>query len=56
VRGRVHRQVGMMALVSLLLALTVAVSSPRWGAVVAAALAASVLAAYLAIRRWGERP
>ncbi len=53
-RSKAYRQVGMMVLVGLLLSLTIVVSNPQWGALVAATLVASLLAAYLAIRRWGE--
>jgi hypothetical membrane protein len=54
VRGRAARQVGLMAIVSLLLSLSVAVASPQLGLAVAALLGILLLAAYLALRRWGE--
>jgi hypothetical protein len=54
VRGRAARQVELMAIVSLLLSLSVAIASPQLGLAVATLLGILLLAAYLALRRWGE--
>jgi membrane associated rhomboid family serine protease len=56
VRRGAERQLGLMAMVSLLLSLSIFLTSPQWGLAVAALLGALLLAAYLALRRWGEAP